>query len=88
MRRLVIVSFAVQLGVGCAPPASFRAQPATPALARSCGDSLPTTRHAWTVEGFGGQGDTQLMMTRQQTRRPCVPRGGAAAPKATLGARQ
>lgn len=88
IRKLVVFASSTFVMIGCASPAAqtaTRAPSAAPPAA--CGAPLPVAARAWTVEGFGGRGDTQLMMTARRPTRQCVPSAGAS-PNAMLGAQQ
>lgn len=89
IRKLVLFASSTVLMIGCAAPAAQTATRArSGASPAACGAPLPVARGAWTVEGFGGRGDTQLMMTARQPTRQCVPGPGASRPNATLGVQQ
>lgn len=87
MERLTILTLAAALtAVGCAAPMSEVETARAPDPA--CGAPVAHTHATYTVEGFGGPGETQLMMTRRQAERPCVSRDGAMTGGATLAANE
>ncbi len=88
-RPLILVAFASSLVTGCAASTSPPVAPATAAAAPVvCGAPMPVAAPAYTLEGFGGPGDTQLMMTARQPVRRCAPRDGTLSSTATLGPQQ
>lgn len=86
-RTIVLFGVLGLLSTGCVAPASNPPRTAT-ATEADCGDPLRVAPEALTVEGFGGGGDTQLMMTRRQPTRQCAPQMGTTPTHATLGVSQ
>ena len=90
IRKLAYISALAAMVGGCATssPAPTRvstaASPVTSGV--QCGAPL-AGGSAYTLEGFGGPVDTQLIMTRQQPRRQCVAPARAHAAGTSLSAR-
>jgi len=87
-KLLLIAAVAASLAA-CAPAASRPALTASRAAPSTGCSALPRAREhsggAWLVEGFGGRGETQLIVSeRRPTLRCALPTG--AATRATLAA--
>jgi hypothetical protein len=85
-QRLSILTVAMLLtaATGCATSAQRPAETASVPTAR-CGAPIPVEKPAVTVEGFGGGGETLLLVERRQPREPCVSPSGSSTGIALAG---
>lgn len=85
-KKLIVIAAAASNLVACAPTANLSAQPATARAADppTCQSQPAAVPGAYVVEGFGGKGDPQLMISEQRPIVRCE-RGTPAAHGATLG---
>jgi hypothetical protein len=81
-----VIVAATSCVAGCATSSQPSQAAAAPTVA--CDAPVRVSRAAWTIEGFGGKGDPQLMMTKRQPVRACTTPGGSARGRATLAVQQ
>jgi hypothetical protein len=83
LKKLVVIVAATANLAACAP--TLAEQPATASAADqpTCESQPANASGAWVIEGFGGKGDPQLMMTEQRPIVRCA-RGLPVARTATL----